>query len=144
MARFTARALAGVLLLAGTFQAPVLAQRAPDPVVERISIDDTVALMKKDAVLLLDVRILGLYMTEHIKGARNLPVEDADWRAEEFKGETRQIVTYCSCPEEHSAIEAAKRMIQNGVPGVKALTGGWNTWKARRLPTATGTEPGLR
>ena len=144
MARFTARALAGVLLLTLAAQVPAFAQRKPEPTVERISIDETVALMKRDRVVLLDVRILGLYMTEHIKGAKNLPVEDSDWRAEEFAGETRQIVTYCSCPEEHSAIEAAKRMIQNGVPGVKALTGGWNAWKQRGLPTATGTAPGLR
>lgn len=135
MARLTYRTLIAALLLVVATATVVSAQEKPDPVVERISVDDALALMKKDAVLFLDVRILGMYLSGHIKGAKNLPVEDSDWRAEEFKDETRQIVTYCSCPEEHSSMEAAKRMIQNGVPGVKALAGGWNEWTKRGLPT---------
>ncbi|MGE3277508.1 MAG: rhodanese-like domain-containing protein [Vicinamibacterales bacterium] len=141
MARLT-RTLTIVLALVAVAAAGLQAQRKPEPKVDLISIDDTLALIKKDAVLLLDVRTLGLYMVEHIKGARNLPVEDSDWRAEEFAGTDKQIVTYCSCPEEHSSIEAAKRMMQNGVKDVKALRGGWNEWKARGLPTAKGDTPG--
>jgi rhodanese-related sulfurtransferase len=64
--------------------------------VPRVPLDELKALMAAGKVLLVDTRIEGEYLIGHIPGAINISFLDADWRAEELKGETRQIVTYCA------------------------------------------------
>jgi 3-mercaptopyruvate sulfurtransferase SseA len=64
--------------------------------VPRITVDEVRRLMAENKVLLVDTRIEGEFLMGHIPGAINISFLDADWRAEELTGETRQIVTYCA------------------------------------------------
>lgn len=64
--------------------------------VPRISVDEVKKLIAENKVLLVDTRIEGEFLMGHIPGAVNISFLDADWRAEELKGEKRQIVTYCA------------------------------------------------
>lgn len=88
------RALAVVVLavLATTTSGSAQAVRN----VPRISVDEVKKLIAENKVLLVDTRIEGEFLTGHIPGAINISFLDADWRAEELKGEKRQIVTYCA------------------------------------------------
>jgi rhodanese-related sulfurtransferase len=64
--------------------------------VPRVTVQEVMALMAENKVLLVDTRIEGEFLMGHIPGAINISFLDADWRAGELKGETRQIVTYCA------------------------------------------------
>jgi predicted sulfurtransferase len=64
--------------------------------VPRISVEELKALIAENQVLLVDTRIEGEFLMGHIPGAVNISFLDADWRAKELKGETRQVVTYCA------------------------------------------------
>ena len=64
--------------------------------VPRVSVDEVKKLIAENKVLLVDTRIEGEFLMGHIPGAINISFLDADWRAEELKGETRQIITYCA------------------------------------------------
>ncbi len=46
------------------------------------------------------------------------------------------VVLYCSCPEDVTAARGALLLIDDGVPNVFALAGGWNAWKAAAYPVA--------
>jgi rhodanese-related sulfurtransferase len=52
-------------------------------------------------------------------------------QAHRFKGEARTIVTYCACSREMTSARAAVDLASNGVPGAKALVGGWDEWVQR-------------
>ncbi len=47
------------------------------------------------------------------------------------------VVLYCACPEDATAARGALMLIDDGVPNVFALAGGWNAWKAAGYPVAT-------
>ena len=49
-----------------------------------------------------------------------------------FKGEKRTIVAYCACANEMTAARAAVDLAALGIPGAKALKGGWDEWVAAR------------
>ena len=42
---------------------------------------------------------------------------------------TREVVTYCACPNDEAAIRAAEKLIGAGFKRVRALKGGWVAWK---------------
>lgn len=83
-------AAAALLLPAATASAQAVRN------VPRISVDEVKKLIAEKKVLLVDTRIEGEFLMGHIPGAVNISFLDADWRAEELKGERRQIVTYCA------------------------------------------------
>ena len=41
---------------------------------------------------------------------------------------TREIVTYCACPQDQSSISAAQILQAAGFTRVKVLKGGWHEW----------------
>lgn len=55
----------------------------------------------------------------------------------------RQIVTYCSCPNDVSALELARRILHSGRTSVQVLSGGLDSW-AQTLPAAAPVEPALK
>jgi hydroxyacylglutathione hydrolase len=99
--------------------------------VPRVSIDELKALMQQNAVLVLDVRNAEEFKSGHIPGAINLNYTRVTAEGGRFKGESRTIVAYCACTNEMTAARAAVDLAALGLPGAKALKGGWDEWLAR-------------
>jgi len=99
--------------------------------VPRISIDELKALMEKNAVLVIDVRDADSFAKGRIPGAVNVDYTLIFQQAGKFTGETRTIVTYCACAREMTSARAAVDLAQKGIPGAKALVGGWDEWVRR-------------
>jgi phage shock protein E len=100
--------------------------------VPRITIDELKTLMAQKAVVVIDVRRPEEFAQGRIPGAININFTDIMGEAERFTGETRTIITYCACVNETTATRAAVDLAARGVPGVKALKGGWNEWLERK------------
>jgi len=65
----------------------------------------------------------------YIPGAVAIDLGELDARRAELPAD-REIVFYCSCPNEASAAVAAKRLLQIGYARVRPLTGGIDGWIA--------------
>jgi rhodanese-related sulfurtransferase len=120
--------LAGVFWLLAF--APLLSAQAIRNV-PRITIDELKPLIEKGAVLVIDVRRPDEFAQGHIPGAVNMDYTAVSAQGTRFKGETRAIVTYCACTNEMTAARAAVDLAQLGLPGAKALKGGWDEWLQR-------------
>lgn len=101
--------------------------------VERISVDELIELMAGDhQPVLLDARshtaqqleaaIPGALLFNHVDSA--LLIEKLD------KG--RQIIVYCSCPNDVTAASVAKQLHQRGYHSARPLHGGLEAWNAVR------------
>jgi rhodanese-related sulfurtransferase len=102
--------------------------------VERISIDELKALMAAKSVVIVDVRTEPEFRNGRIPGAININYVDIMGQAERFAHEKRTIVAYCACANEMTAARAAVDLAARGVPGAKALKGGWDEWRERKEP----------
>jgi len=125
MARLLAAAL-GIVALAGAVLSAQAIRNVP-----RISIDELKVLMALKAALVIDVRDVDAFAKGRIPGAVNVDYTRILQQAEKFKGDKRTIVTYCACAREMTAARAAVDLATNGVPGAKALVGGWDEWVQR-------------
>lgn len=123
------RASGAVLVIALLTSASLSGQAIRN--VPRISIDELKALMAKNAVLVIDVRDADSYARGRIPGAVNVDYTLIFQQAGRFKGETRTIVTYCACAREMTSARAAVDLAEKGIPGAKALVGGWDEWVQR-------------
>jgi rhodanese-related sulfurtransferase len=99
--------------------------------VPRITIDELKVLMAQKAVVVLDVREPGSFQKGRIPGAINIDYTQVLAKAAQFAGEKRTIVAYCACANEMTAARAAVDLAASGIPGAKALKGGWDEWVAR-------------
>lgn len=99
--------------------------------VPRISIDELKVLMEQKAVLVLDVREPGSFAKGRIPGAVNIDYTEILAKGAQFTGEKRTIVAYCACANEMTAARAAVDLAAKGIPGAKALKGGWDEWVSR-------------
>jgi rhodanese-related sulfurtransferase len=99
--------------------------------VPRISIDELKTLMDRNAVVVLDVRDPASFATGHIPGAVNVDYTQVLKQAKMFAAEKRTIVAYCACANEMTAARAAVDLAASGIPGTKALKGGWDEWVQR-------------
>jgi phage shock protein E len=102
--------------------------------VPRITIDELKPLLATKAVVVLDVRRPDEFAEGHVPGAVNLDYTLVSAQGSRFKAETRPIVAYCACANEMTAARAAVDLAALGIPGAKALKGGWDEWKARGEP----------
>lgn len=124
-----------VLALAGLV-APVAltAQSAPTAdelrQVPRLSLADFKRLHAKKAVLAIDVRDPHGYDAGHIPGALNLSIVDIEIMGNRILKESRPVVAYCACPDEHSSLVVAARLRRIGAKDIRVLVGGWDAWKA--------------
>lgn len=125
MARLFAAAL-GIVALAGAVPSAQAVRN-----VSRISIDELKVLMEQKAVLVIDVREADSFAKGRITGAVNVDYTLILQQAEKFMGEKRTIVTYCACAREMTAARAAVDLAAKGIPGAKALAGGWDEWVRR-------------
>lgn len=99
--------------------------------VPRITIDELKTLMAQEAVVVLDVRDPASFGKGRIPGAINIDYTMILKQGDRFAGEKRTIVAYCACANEMTAARAAVDLATRGVPGAKALKGGWDEWLAR-------------
>ena len=127
MAQLAKKAAVVALVLAAGITVSAQAIRA----VPRISIDELKVLMAEKSVLVLDVREPGSYAKGRIPGAINIDYTQILAKGEQFAGEKRTIVAYCACANEMTAARAAVDLAAKGIPGAKALKGGWDDWVSR-------------
>ncbi|HEV7681143.1 MAG TPA: rhodanese-like domain-containing protein [Pyrinomonadaceae bacterium] len=123
-------------------QAPAGTQSpaAPADGARRISISETSDLLAKDAAIVIDVRNQASYEVGHIKGAKLIPLNDVVAHLDELP-RNKLIVTYCSCPAEHTAAIAVNNLKGKGVENAAALVGGFPGWQSAGLPVSTGAAP---
>jgi membrane protein DedA with SNARE-associated domain/rhodanese-related sulfurtransferase len=102
----------------------------------RISVDELHRLMDAGATpLVVDVRsaIARSMEPRHIPGAIHLPLHGFEEHIRELPRD-REIILYCSCPNEASAAQVAKLLINAGFVRVRPLLGGLEAWIAAGLP----------
>lgn len=95
------------------------------------------------APLIIDVRSPTGRLLEprRIPGALAVNLEEI---ARELPGlpKDREVVLYCSCPNEASAALAARTLIRNGFTKVRPLRGGLDEWIRAGLPVELGSGEG--
>lgn len=99
--------------------------------VPRISIDEVKALMAKKQVILVDVRDPQSFAEGHMPGALNVPFDHIPKYVDDWKKDSRVLITYCACTNETTAARAVVDMNAFGITNAKALLGGWNEWVKR-------------
>jgi rhodanese-related sulfurtransferase len=97
--------------------------------VPRLSLAEFKPLHAKNAVLTIDVRDPHGFDAGHIPGALNVSVVDIEIMANKVLRDKRPVVAYCACPDEHSSLVVASRLMKVGVKDIKVLVGGWDAWK---------------
>lgn len=104
----------------------------------RISREDAYELYKSGKAVFVDVRSHQSFTTGHIKGAVSIPGSQIISRFGEVQSPDKLIITYCACDAEQSSGKAVMNLAAHGVKNAAALKGGYNEWKAARLPIAAG------
>jgi membrane protein DedA with SNARE-associated domain/rhodanese-related sulfurtransferase len=105
----------------------------------RISPEELYRLMDAGvAPLIVDVRSATARSLEprHIPGALHLPLHGFEGHLDELPRD-REIIVYCSCPNEASAAQVAKLLMNSGFVRVRPLAGGLDAWIAAGLPVET-------
>ena len=124
------RSFAAALAVFAFAVLPAAAQPDDLTKVPRITLAQFKPLHAKNAVLTIDVRDPHGFDAGHVPGALNVSVVDVEIMANRVLKEKRPVVAYCACPDEHSALVVAAKLMRVGVKDIKVLTGGWNGWKA--------------
>jgi membrane protein DedA with SNARE-associated domain/rhodanese-related sulfurtransferase len=96
------------------------------------------ALEADEPPLLLDLRGAGMIAeTGPIPGAMAAEHDHLDHAVRDWPKD-RPIVTLCACPQDAGAIQAARRLLQQGFMSVRPLKGGYEAWQveAARNPRA--------
>ena len=102
----------------------------------RVSVDELHRLMDAGvAPLIVDVRSPTARVIEprHIPGALHLPLQGFDTHVADLPRD-REIILYCSCPNEASAAQVAKLLMNHGFVRVRPLLGGLEAWIAAGHP----------
>jgi 3-mercaptopyruvate sulfurtransferase SseA len=68
-----------------------------------------------------------------IQGAVHLRMEEIESRLSEFPKD-RDIIVYCSCPNEVSSARLALRLKRRGFNRVRPLLGGIDAWREQNYP----------
>jgi membrane protein DedA with SNARE-associated domain/rhodanese-related sulfurtransferase len=69
-----------------------------------------------------------------IRGALHMSMEEVERRQHEIPRD-RDVILYCSCPNEVSSARAALALRRNGISRVRPLLGGIDAWRERNYPT---------
>jgi membrane protein DedA with SNARE-associated domain/rhodanese-related sulfurtransferase len=94
-------------------------------------------------VLILDVRhALDIEADPYIiPGAIHLPLESLKQHPDVPR--EREVILYCTCPNEASSARVALQLLQRGIVRVRPLTGGLNAWRNHGYPVELLNRPGL-
>ena len=98
----------------------------------RIGVDELRALIRDGRQpLILDVRSGASIEVDprRIPGALSVQLDEVGDRAAQLPRD-REIVLYCNCPNEASAAQAARLLIERGLTRVRPLAGGLDAWVA--------------
>jgi rhodanese-related sulfurtransferase len=104
----------------------------------RISVDELHRRMDAGEMpLVVDVRSHTARSLEprHIPGAVHLPLQGFETHIAELPRD-REIILYCSCPNEASAAQVAKLLMNHGFVRVRPLLGGLDAWLEAGHPVA--------
>jgi rhodanese-related sulfurtransferase len=97
-------------------------------------------LIQNEPVAIIDVRATSNYASskDQIKGAIHVKLRRLKYRLglSPLKDipKDREVVTYCACPNDESAISAAEILMSSGFKRVRALKGGWVEWQKIKGP----------
>ena len=92
-------------------------------------------LAKNEPVVIIDVRATsGLLDSDNkIKGAIHVKLRRLKSRLSfpplKDVPRNREVITYCACPNDDSAVRAAQVLLETGFTRVRVLKGGWVIWK---------------
>ncbi len=110
----------------------------------RITVDELYALQEAgESLVILDLRPLVDFDLDPslIRGALHIPREEVEAREKEIPRD-RDIVLYCSCPNEVTSARIALLLRGKGILRVRPLLGGIDAWRNRNYPLdARGTPP---
>jgi len=102
----------------------------------RITVDELQEQLKAGgAPIILDVRSLAEVERDPmlILGAQHISLEEIDSCKQAIPPE-RDVVIYCSCPNEASAARVAQLLRKKGFSRVRPLLGGIDAWRKRNFP----------
>ena len=102
----------------------------------RMSVDELYQLMNSGASpLIVDVRSPSARKVEpkRIPGAIHVPHDQVSQHLNDFKRD-REVILYCTCPNEASAAQVAKLLMLHGFARVRPLHGGLDAWIAAGYP----------
>ena len=100
--------------------------------VSRIAVDELYRMMDAgEQPLVVDVRsaTARTLQPQRIPGAVHVPLNSVDEHARNLPRD-REIILYCTCPNDVSAAEAAKLLMNGGFRRVRPLRGGLDAWVA--------------
>ena len=125
----------GLLLLIAPRQAPAEA---------RISQAEFRKLFVAKAVAVVDTRSDAEFNSGHIPRAISLTDADLSGRTPDavraiaaLRKLKLPVVVYCACPAELTSLRVAEALRGEGLPGARALTGGWVEWFNAGNPVET-------
>jgi rhodanese-related sulfurtransferase len=108
------------------------AENASNSEFKRINVKDAHKAISEGKAVMVDVRSEDAYKVSHIKGAHLVSTDKiVEHSKEHFKG--KQVITYCSCPDEATSGRATKKLTENGMDSA-ALVGGIDAWKKAGYP----------
>lgn len=103
----------------------------------RMTVDELHQMLEAgEKPVILDLRSLAELQQNPsiILGARHTTMEDLELRTQEIPRD-REIILYCSCPNEVSSARMALRLRRKGFNRVRPLLGGFDAWRDRNYPT---------
>ncbi len=106
----------------------------------RVTVGELLGLMKGEPPpIVIDVRgEAGVQVDpRRIPGALPISLKEIQQRRAElpFEGDDREIILYCSCPNEVSAALAAQALLARGMKRARPLAGGLDAWVEAGHPT---------
>jgi len=136
-----------LIIVAGLSALTLQAQAPPTPDVAMISADELKAkLAGNEPVTIIDVRGSEAYAsaTQSIKGSIHFKTRKLKSRLAfpplKSLAKDREIVTYCSCPNDEASIAAAQILQAGGFKRVRVLQGGWQGWMKANGPVEPRTK----
>jgi membrane protein DedA with SNARE-associated domain/rhodanese-related sulfurtransferase len=103
----------------------------------RITVDELYQKLKAgENLMILDLRPLDELAEDpsRIRGALQMTMDEVEHRQQEIPRD-RDIILYCSCPNEVSSARVALRLQRKGISRVRPLLGGIDAWRERNYPT---------
>ncbi len=95
-----------------------------------------------EAVTIVDLRHSLDFLPEPyiIPGAIRIPMENLDKQQSQIPRD-REVVLYCTCPNEASSAMTAIKLRKFGITRVRPLQGGFHTWRELGLPLESNFGP---
>jgi rhodanese-related sulfurtransferase/predicted transcriptional regulator len=95
--------------------------------VEEIGSEELLDRLRRDEIVLVDVRPEDEFAAGHIAGARSMPLDELERRIDELPADT-EVIAYCRGPFCAYAHEAVRRLQAHG-RGARRLKEGWPEWR---------------